>query len=148
MAEIADRRQFPIHPVLAWTALTEAPLKGLMLAREAGTILAWDQRDQVTLPDLRGRPRSVTRVPGRIVAGAIGGDGSLIAPLGEGSRPWLLGPDLKTTAERQGPPDSSTLAIDPHGCNVAVASQGSPSQFYSRQGLRWGKLRSMRLCFC
>jgi hypothetical protein len=47
MAEIADRRQFQIHPVLAWTALTEDPLKGLMLARKAGTILAWDERNQV-----------------------------------------------------------------------------------------------------
>ena len=110
------------------------PLTGLMLAREAGTILAWDERNQVTLLDLRGQPRSVTRVPGRIVAGAISDDGSLIALPGEGSRLWLLGPDLETTAERQGPPDSSTLAIDPHRRFVAVASQVSLTQFYSRQG--------------
>ena len=31
MAEIAGRRQFQIHPVLAWTVLTKAPLKATPL---------------------------------------------------------------------------------------------------------------------
>ncbi len=31
-----------LEPVTAWTIVTEAPLKGLAFAREAGRILAWD----------------------------------------------------------------------------------------------------------
>ena len=41
----------------ARAVLTDAPLKGLSLAREAGTILAWDERGQLYLLDLlRGGP--------------------------------------------------------------------------------------------
>src|SRR4051812_49971229 len=99
MPEMSARQQTRLEPAPAWTVLTDAPLKGLALAREAGTILAWDERGQLYLLDLRGEHRSVGRAPGKVVAGDISDSGSLIALLGEGSRLWLYGPDLEMVAD-------------------------------------------------
>ena len=43
--------------------MTDSPLKGLALAREAGTILAWDEGNQLYLFDVRGESLSYSRVP-------------------------------------------------------------------------------------
>jgi hypothetical protein len=43
MTERTGRQQSRLDPAPAWTVLTDAPLKGLALAREAGLILAWDE---------------------------------------------------------------------------------------------------------
>src|SRR3954468_4277568 len=123
MPEVSGRQQTRLDPEAAWTVLTDAPLKGLGLAREAGTILAWDERDRVYLFDLHGGHRSATQVPDHVVAGAISDDGSLVALLGRGARLWLHGADLEVIADRQGPPEASALAVDPHGRYVAVASR-------------------------
>ena len=54
MSETAGRTS-RIDPETAWTVVTDSPLKGMALAREAGTILAWDEGNQLYLFDLRGR---------------------------------------------------------------------------------------------
>ena len=60
-----------IAPETAWTVVTDSPLKGLALAREAGTILAWDEGNQLYLLNVQGESLSYSRVPHRILAGAI-----------------------------------------------------------------------------
>src|SRR4051812_23151510 len=105
MPETAPRPQARLDPVPAWTVVTDAPLKGLSLAREAGVVLTWDERDQLYLLDLDGRHKAVARAAERIVAGAISDDGSLVALLGQGPTLWLLGADLRPVAERSAPPD-------------------------------------------
>ena len=64
-----------------WTIVTEAPLKGMAFAREAGRVLAWDEGNQLYLLSAQGESLSFSRVPQRIVAGAISDEGSLIALL-------------------------------------------------------------------
>ena len=122
--------------------MTEAPLKGLGLAREAGTVFAWDEADRLYQIDLKGEYRSVSRAPGKVTAAAVSDDGSRIALLGEGSRLWLLDADLNVVAERQGPPDPLALAIDPHGRYVAVSSRLSVNHFYNRYGKPAGKFET------
>ena len=56
MSEMAGRTS-RLEPETAWTVVTDSPLKGLALAREAGTILAWDEGNQLYLFDVRGRAR-------------------------------------------------------------------------------------------
>ena len=140
-----------LAPTPAWTVLTDAPLRGLGLAREAGTILVWDEADGIYLLDTGGRHRSVSRAPSRVIAGAISDDGSLVALLGEGSRLWLLGPAFQMTVDRQGPPEASTLAVDPHGRYVAVASKLGLTQIYNRYGRPAGRFETRQplahLCF-
>ena len=139
MAEITSRQQSRLDPATAWTVLTDAPLKGMALAREAGLILAWDEGDQLYLLDLKGQHRSVSRAPNHIVAGAISDDGSLIALLGDGSRLWLLGADLDLVAEKQGPAEAAVVAVDPHGRYVAVSARSTAVHFFSRHGRAAGK---------
>lgn len=139
MAEISSKQHSRLDPATAWTVLTDAPLKGMALAREAGLILAWDEGDQLYLLDLKGQHRSVSRAPNHITAGAISDDGSLIALLGEGARLWLLGADLDLVAEKQGPAEACVVAIDPHGRYVAVGARSQAVQFFSRHGRPSGK---------
>lgn len=142
MPEITGRQQTRIDPSPAWTIHTEAPLKGMALAREAGTILAWDERGQLYLLDLLGNHRSVSRAPDRVVAGTISDNGAFIALLGEGSRLWFLGADLDMIADRPAPPDATNLAVDPHGRYLAVGSRLSMIQFYNRHGKQAGRLET------
>ncbi|MEJ7640011.1 MAG: hypothetical protein WKF75_19085 [Singulisphaera sp.] len=151
MSEPPGRTPSRLDPAPSWTVLTDAPLRGLDMAREAGTILVWDEADGISLLDTRGRHRSVSRAPGRGRAGAIRDDGSLVALLGDGARLWLLGPDFQMTVDRQGPPEASTLAIDPHGRYVAVASKLGLTQLYNRHGRPAGRFETRQplahLCF-
>jgi hypothetical protein len=142
MTELKGRQQTRLDPAPGWTVLTDAPLKGLGLAREAGTILAWDEANQLYLLDLRGQHRCVSRAPDRVLAGAISDDGKVIALLGEGNRLWVFGPDLDALADRQGPPEASTVAIDPHGRYIAVGSRLCLTQFYTRHGRQAGRFET------
>jgi hypothetical protein len=144
MPERTVRQQSRLDPAPAWTVLTEAPLKGLSLAREAGRILAWDEGEQLYLLDQRGEHQSVAQAPGKVLAGAISDDGALIALLGEGSRLWLLGADFEIVADRQAPPESWSLTVDPHGRYVAVASKLSLTQFYNRFGRPAGRFETIQ----
>src|SRR4051812_46996884 len=94
------RRPSRMEPQPAWTVVTDAPLRGLALAREAGLILAWDEGDHLDLLGLDGDRRAGTRAPGRIVTAAIADDGSLVALVGDRGQLWLLGDDLGLIAER------------------------------------------------
>ncbi|MDR3636465.1 MAG: hypothetical protein P4L84_21860, partial [Isosphaeraceae bacterium] len=142
MAEMTGRQGSRLEPVEAWTVLTDAPLKGLCLAREAGTIFAWDEGGQLYLLDLRGDHRSASRVPCNITAGAISDDGSLVVLLAEGGRVWFLSADLEVVAERAAPPDPLGLAIDPHGRYVVVGSRMNQAQIYNRYGRPAGKFET------
>lgn len=123
-----------IDPRPAWTVVTDAPLRGLSMAREAGTVLAWDEGDHLYLLGPDGGRRVVSRAPGKIVSGAISDDGSLIALVGAKSRLWLIGPDLELVADRPAPSDPVAMAIDPHGRFVAVSSRANQTQINARNG--------------
>lgn len=124
--------------------LTEAPLKGLGFAREAGAVFAWDETDQLYLIDLRGEFRSIARAPGKVVAAAVSDDGSRVALLGEGAKLWLLDADLGVVADRQAPPDALALAIDPHGRFLVVTSRMSVNHLYNRFGKPAGRFDSLQ----
>lgn len=132
------------EPQTAWTELTEAPLKGLGFAREAGAVFAWDDADQLYLIDLKGGFRSVARAPGKVIAAAISDDGSRVAIIGEKSQLWLLDADLGVIAQRQGPPDPLGVAIDPHGRYVLVSSKLSSNHFYNRFGKPAGRFETLQ----
>jgi hypothetical protein len=121
-----------LDPSPAWTTLTDSPLKGMALAREAATILAWDEGDQVYLLDVNGQHRSVSNASGRVVAGTISDDGSLVALLIEGARLLLLSADLEPIADRRGLSEPSALAVDAYGGYVAVASRTGSTHLYTR----------------
>jgi hypothetical protein len=153
MPEMSDRTASRLEPVSAWTIVTEAPLKGLAFAREAGRILAWDEGNQLYLLNAQGESLSFSRVPQRIVAGAISDEGSLIALLGEGDDAGLLllNADFDVAVERPAPSESSFLTIDPHGRYVAIGSRLGAVSFLNRFGRPAGRLETIQpvahLCF-
>ena len=64
MSELPGRTPSRLDPTPAWTVLTDAPLRGLGLAREAGTILAWDEADGLYLLDTARTPSIRLTRPG------------------------------------------------------------------------------------
>jgi hypothetical protein len=143
MAEIV-RPSTRLDPSAAWTVVTDAPLAGMALAREAGLLFAWDQGEELYLIDGRGERQSAIRAPAKVAGGAISDDGSLIALLTAGSRLVLLGPDLEPIADRAAVPDPSGMAIDPHGRYVALASRTGVTQFYARSGRQAGRFETIQ----
>src|SRR5947209_5234608 len=127
-ARIASR----LDPSPLWTVVTDAPLKGMALAREAGSVFAWDEADQLYRIDALGHFQSVARAPGKILHGAVSDDGSLVTLVGDGTRLWLLDGDFELLHERSSIADPLAVAVDPHGRYVAVSSKMNVVQFYSR----------------
>lgn len=140
--EKTGQSQPRLEPAIAWTVLTDSPLKGLAMAREAATIMSWDEGGQIVLLDSNGQHRSVSQATGRVQAGTISDDGSLVALLVEGPRLLLLGADLDPIDERPAPPDPSAIAVDPHGRFVAIATRMGLNHFYTRYGRPAGKFET------
>ena len=153
MAETRGRASTRLEPETAWTIVTDAPLKGLAFAREAGRILAWDEGNQLYLLSAQGESLSFSRVPHRITAGTISDEGSLIALLGEGEDAslLLLNVDLHIEVERHLPTEASFLTIDPYGRYVAIGSRLGAVTFLNRFGRAAGRLETIQpvsqLCF-
>ncbi|MEW4570253.1 hypothetical protein AB1L88_20495 [Tautonia sp. JC769] len=133
-----------LQPRLAWTVVTDAPLKGLGLMREAGRIITWDEADGLVMSDLNGDRIWAVRAPGPIQGGAVSDDGSLVALLGESRRLWLFGPELELIADREAVADPLAIAVDPHGRFVAVSSRMDQTHLYTRFGRKAGEFETMQ----
>jgi hypothetical protein len=142
MTQSPARSSAKLDPGTAWTVLTDAPLKGMALAREAGSVFAWDEADQLYRIDARGQFQSVARAPGKILHGAISDDGTLVALLGEGSRLWLLDGDFELVHDRSSIAEPLSVAVDSHGRYVAVGSKMNVVQFYSKHAKLSGKFET------
>jgi hypothetical protein len=154
MPEPTGRTASRIEPATAWTVVTDAPLVGATLAREAGTILAWDEANQLYLLNLLGEHLSTSRFPSKVRFGAISDDGSLIALLGEGGADAglvLLSADFDVLVERSAPSEPTFLVIDPHGRYLAVGSRGGGVSLFNRYGRGVGRFEAIQpfahLCF-
>ncbi|MHB1556308.1 MAG: hypothetical protein ACYC61_02390 [Isosphaeraceae bacterium] len=144
-SETAGRAAMRIDPETAWTVVTDSPLKGMALAREAGTILAWDEGNQLYLFDIQGESLSCSRVPSRILAGAISDDGSLVSLLVEGGEAelLLLDADFTVAHQKPAPSDSAFVTIDPHGRYVAVGTRHGLLHLINRYGRPAGRIETV-----
>lgn len=153
MSEVTGKPSTRLEPETAWNLVTDSPLKGLALAREAGTILVWDEGSQLYLFDRDGESHSISRVPTKILAGTISDDGSLIALLVDADEAglMLLDADFNVHFERAAPSDASCIAVDPHGRYLAVGTRSNALYFINRFGRPAGRLETMEalshLCF-
>jgi hypothetical protein len=145
MTEMTGRASTRLEPYTAWTVVTDSPLKGFSFAREAGTILAWDEGNQLYLLNAQGESLSFSRVPNRISSAAISDDGSLIALLvePEDSGLLLLNADFEVEQERAAPTDATFVTIDPHGRYLGVGTRQTTLHFFNRYGRPAGNLETM-----
>jgi hypothetical protein len=145
MSETGSRPSTRLDPETAWTVMTDSPLKGMALAREAGTILAWDEGNQLYLFDIRGEALSYSRVPSRIIAGTISDEGGLIALLVETNSIELLLLDADFSVEQQkpAPSEASFVALDAHGRYLAVGTRHNVLHLLNRYARPVGRLETI-----
>lgn len=133
-----------LNPTVSWTTITDGPLRGLSLARETGTLLAWDESSHLYLLAPDGERLTDARAPARILDAAIADAGSLIAVLIEGPRLLLLDSELQSIADRPTLAEVTTLAVDAHGRYVVVSAKTGKSQFLTRYGKTAGHFETMQ----
>ena len=152
MSDMGARSAARIDPEVTWTVVTDSPLKGLVFAREAGTILAWDEGNQLYLLNTQGESLSSSRVPNRILAGAISDEGGLIALLVEApdSGLLLLNADFGVVEQRPAPSEATFVSTDPHGRYVAIGTRSGILHLVTRYGRPAGRLETLeaRAHFC
>jgi len=132
------------HPKLHWTALTDAPLVGLKLAREPGRIAAWDESNAIYVFDCWGERLRVARAPGPIALGAFSDDGSLLALIGSDHRLWLFDANLELRVDREISSDRLSVAVDSHGRFVAVAARSARTRLFTRHGRQAGEFETLQ----
>jgi hypothetical protein len=119
---------------LLWSQKIAAPLRGLVLARERGWVLAWDATDVLHLWDRLGRRQAHRQAPAALTAAACADDGGSFAAAGEQGQVWLLAPDLTPRWQRAVPRGAAAVALDPFGGHVAVADVAGNLHLFDRRG--------------
>jgi hypothetical protein len=133
----------PLKPALApaspqWSFRTAAAVRGLVLAREAGTVLAWDEQHWLYLLDRNGQPQAQLQAPRSVSTLACADDGSWYAAGGSRGEVWQLAPDLMPRWQRALAHPAVALAVEPLGRFLAVSDASGGVHCFSHKGrLRW-----------
>lgn len=136
------RRTARLDPATAWTSVTDAPLAGLALAREAGTLLAWDEGRNLYLLGADGTRFLAERAPAPITAASISGDGTLVALLIGGPRLLLLDREFSPIHDRPAPSGAACLDVDAHGRFIAIGTKTNQTAFFTRHGRPAGQVET------
>jgi WD40 repeat protein len=120
---------------LVWSQTIPAPLRGLSLARERETILAWDGQDGLFLFDHAGKIQGQRPSPAPIAAACCAEDGSVYAVAGS-QTPMVcwLAPDLAPRWQRPLRQRATALAVEPLGRCLAVADAGGSLRVLNARG--------------
>lgn len=121
-------------PERAWSLISDAPLKGMILAREPETLMLWDETDLVAILDRNGRRLADLRSDDPILSADYAQDGSLVALLTKGGHLWLLDRRLEPLLDRPTVFDAVAVAVEPHGRYVAVGARKNLVQIYTQHG--------------
>jgi hypothetical protein len=127
-------RPAPSVPQPLWTFHTVARPRGLALAREKGTLLAWDEHSWLYLLNRRGERQSQVRGAADLAAACCADDDSACAALGSGGEVWWLAPDLMPRWQRTLPSAPLAAALDPFGQYLAVSDARGHLHLFDRQG--------------
>jgi hypothetical protein len=106
---------------LQWTRALGARPRGLVLAREKGWPLVWDEKDGLHLLNQAGTHQAQSRTPGPLATACCAEDGSAYVALGKNGELWWLAPDLTIRWERTLARRAVAAALDPYGQYLAVA---------------------------
>src|SRR5262249_21900597 len=87
-------------PRSLWSVRLASAPRGMSLARETGSLLAWDESDSIYLVNRSGELQGRSRPPGGAVAACHADDGSACAAIGARGEVVWLKPDLTARWER------------------------------------------------
>jgi hypothetical protein len=128
----AAAKPLSVRPV--WSHHLPAHPRGLALARESGSLLAWDTHHWVCLLNSAGERQAQWHAPDRLVAASCADDGTAYAAVGARGEIWWLAPDLMPRWERTMPHGATAAALDPFGQYLAVADSRGNLHLYDGAG--------------
>ena len=120
---------------LLWSQHTDAPLRGLVLARERNCALAWDAANWLYLFNARGERQAQVHLRGQVVGAACADDGQSFAAVSAEGKVWMLAPDLMPRWERSLGHPGLVLVLASLGEQLAVADSSGSVHFFAADGM-------------
>jgi hypothetical protein len=117
-----------------WSFSLQGPAVGVALAREKGTLLAWDRAHWLALLDRQGKCQARRHFPDGVGPACLSDDGSALAAAGTTGDVWWLAPDLGTRWERRLAHPAVAVALDPFGQYLACADSHGGVQIFDAAG--------------
>jgi len=133
-----------LTPQVRWSHLTDAPLVGLALAREAGLILAWDDSHCLYLLDLAGNRVNATRTPVPLMLATISDDASQIIAASKDGDVWWLNRNLEPRLHQGTHRYMIGAALSPFGDYLSVSLNDNHTFIYDCLGRRITNLLTHR----
>jgi hypothetical protein len=116
----------------------------LVLAREKGWVLAWDEKDWLYLLDQNGERQAQLHFPGTLMTACCADDGSSYAAGGSRGEIYCLTPDLRQRWERSVSDPVLALAQDMFGNYLAVSDARGNLHLLDRTGRTVSLIQSPR----
>jgi hypothetical protein len=104
------------------------------LARERGTLLAWDENSWLYLLNRKGERQAQVHGAAALTAACAADDGSAYAALGSRGEVWWLAPDLMPRWQRTVPFPPLAASLDPLGQYLAVSDARGHLHLFDRHG--------------
>jgi hypothetical protein len=117
-----------------WSLTIGSRLRGLVLARERGRLLAWDDNHWLYLLTSKGERQAQWHAPGAVAAICCADDGSAYAAVGSRGEIWWLAPDLMPRWQKLLPYPAVAAALDPFGQYLAVSDARGSLRVLDPQG--------------
>src|SRR5579875_3550214 len=120
---------------LLWSQTIPAPLRGLILARERETILAWDGQDRLYLFNESGTIQAQRPAPAPMASAGCAEDGSaFLVAASQSPAVFGLAPDLSPRWQRPVAQRVTAVAVEPLGRRIAVADAGGTLYLLDERG--------------
>jgi WD40 repeat protein len=113
------------------------------MAREKGSILAWDEH-WLFLLNRTGIRQAQRRMPGPICTACCADDGSAYVAIGKEGGIWWLAPDLSERKRQSSRGSPRSAALDPYGNYLAVAGARGDLELFDRNGRLVSKAETPR----
>jgi len=121
-----------------WSLATGAPPCGVVLARESGQVLAWDENHWLYLLNSRGERQGQARPLSALAAACLADDGSALGVAGARGEVGRLAPDLTPRWQRTLRHPAVAVAVDPFARRLAVSDSKGGLFVFDRDGrLLW-----------
>lgn len=118
--------------------------RGLVLAREKGWVLAWDDKDWLYLFNHAGERQGQRHADAPLAAACCADDGSAYVAAGMGGEIWWLAPDLMPRWKQTVSQRIVAAALDPFGHLLAVADARGNVHIFDHKGKALSQVQTPR----